>query len=257
MLGGAFIRRNYSVADEPLFIVRAEFLESALFRFAAATGLALRVADGGYIMHAALSALFGDAAPKPFTIASHHGDRRVLLGYSVTDHANLVERARALADPLILDAIDLNSLCSKRMPIQWRARSVFRFTARCCPVVRISGRSHNEAPREADAFLHRCWRSGEAVSVDREHVYREWLQAQLGRDGAASLLYANLVRFQRTRLSRRDRGGVESKLIRNEKPDATLEGHLRVENPQAFANLLRRGLGRHRAFGFGMLMLRH
>ena len=245
------------MADEPLFMVRAEFLESALFRFAAATGLALRIADGGYIMHAALRALFGDAAPKPFTITSRRGDRGVLLGYSAAGHASLVERAQALADPLILEAIDLNSLCSKRMPVQWRAEAVFRFTARCCPVVRTSGGSSSGSPREADAFLHQCWCSGEAVRVDREHVYREWLQAQLGRDGAASLLHANLVRFQRARLSRQDRRGVESKLVRSEKPDATLEGHLRVDNPQAFANLLRRGLGRHRAFGFGMLMLRH
>ena len=39
-------------------------------------------------------------------------------------------------------------------------------------------------------------------------------------------------------------------------PDVVMQGRLRVSDPQAFAQLLARGVGRHRAFGFGMLLLR-
>ncbi|MEE8524028.1 MAG: type I-E CRISPR-associated protein Cas6/Cse3/CasE [Thermoanaerobaculia bacterium] len=41
-----------------------------------------------------------------------------------------------------------------------------------------------------------------------------------------------------------------------ERPDALLTGTLEVTDPDAFATLLARGVGRHRAFGFGMLLLR-
>ena len=39
-------------------------------------------------------------------------------------------------------------------------------------------------------------------------------------------------------------------------PDATLQGTLAVVDSGAFQALLARGVGRHRAFGFGMLLLR-
>jgi CRISPR system Cascade subunit CasE len=39
-------------------------------------------------------------------------------------------------------------------------------------------------------------------------------------------------------------------------PDALLVGQLRVIDPDAFADLIARGVGRHRSFGFGLLMLR-
>jgi len=39
-------------------------------------------------------------------------------------------------------------------------------------------------------------------------------------------------------------------------PDVVLAGQLRVTDPQAFAQLLAKGVGRHRAFGFGLLLLR-
>jgi CRISPR system Cascade subunit CasE len=41
-----------------------------------------------------------------------------------------------------------------------------------------------------------------------------------------------------------------------EGPDAVMRGNLIVSDPAAFAQLLARGIGRHRAYGFGMLLLR-
>ncbi len=39
-------------------------------------------------------------------------------------------------------------------------------------------------------------------------------------------------------------------------PDVIFTGQLQVEHSEAFARLLARGIGRHRAFGFGMLLLK-
>lgn len=114
---------------------------------------------------------------------------------------------------------------------------------------------NGQKPREVDAFLHQCWRQGPKTLVDREDVYRQWLATELGRGGAARLPEARLVRFQRQRLARRDH--AEARIARCERPDATFTGILEVTDVDAFAALLRRGLGRHRAFGFGMLLLSH
>ncbi|MBV8455542.1 MAG: type I-E CRISPR-associated protein Cas6/Cse3/CasE [Acetobacteraceae bacterium] len=243
--------------DTPLFMVRAEFGQQPLMRFADRTGLNLRVADGGYILHAALAALFGDAAPRPFLVRDIGARRLTLLGYASSSHHELSDRARALADPLAVDTIDLDSICSKPMPSAWRAGALYRFETRVCPVARISGRSAGEKPREVDVFLHRCLRVSDETLVDREAVYREWLARELARDGAASLREARIVRFQRQRLARRDRSGPNPHLRRCERPDVMLAGVLEVASPPAFAALLRRGLGRHRSFGFGMLLLSH
>ena len=241
--------------SEALFMIRAELDPFGLARFAGRMGLG-HVEDGGYIMHAVLRALFGDLAVRPFVV--HEGLRRlVLLGYGASDHHRMAEQAKAAADPLALEAIDLASMCSKTMPSSWRAGAIYRFETRVCPIVRMSGRSIGEEPREVDAFLHRCLQVGRDTPVDRELVYRDWLARELTRNGVAKLLNSRVIRFQRQRLVRRDRSGAESVLRRCERPDATLAGTLEVVVSEAFGSLIRRGLGRHRGFGFGMMLLRH
>jgi CRISPR system Cascade subunit CasE len=241
--------------DLPFFMVRAEFDQLALIRFADRTGLNLRIADGGYILHAVLAALFGDAAPRPF-LARDSGTRGLtLLGYTSSSHRDLSDRARTLADPLATAAIDLSAMCSKPMPSAWRAGTLYRFETRVCPVVRMSGRSAGERPREVDVFLHRCLGISADTVVDREAVYREWLAREFARDGAAQMRETRVARFQRQRVARRDRSGPDPHLRQCERPDVTLGGILQVVSPEAFGSLIRRGLGRHRAFGFGMLLL--
>jgi CRISPR system Cascade subunit CasE len=59
---------------------------------------------------------------------------------------------------------------------------------------------------------------------------------------------SHLVSFQRTRVQRGGR--------RIEGPDAVVHGTLTITDPTAFAALLARGVGRHRSYGYGMLLLR-
>jgi CRISPR system Cascade subunit CasE len=51
----------------------------------------------------------------------------------------------------------------------------------------------------------------------------------------------------------RSNGGKFSR--HHEGPDATMSGTLRIDDPSAFASALSHGIGRHRTFGFGMLLL--
>ena len=57
-----------------------------------------------------------------------------------------------------------------------------------------------------------------------------------------------LARFRRIRVARGDRGP--------EGPAATVHGTMTVTDPSAFARLLPHGVGRRRAYGYGMLLLR-
>ena len=86
----------------------------------------------------------------------------------------------------------------------------------------------------------------------REQVYAEWLSAQLERRGGASLdvEQTKLVSFQRTRAIRK----LHAR--HSEGPDAVMRGTLTITDPVAFAALLAQGVGRHRAYGYGMLLLR-
>ena len=64
-----------------------------------------------------------------------------------------------------------------------------------------------------------------------------------------------LESFRRTRVLRRDRSGGSERPRTVEGPDAVAVGTVTVTDPDRFAAALARGIGRHRSFGFGMLLL--
>ena len=165
------------------------------------------------------------------------------------------------ADPLACACIDLDGLLSKPMPADWPPSSRLGFDVRICPVVRSGadtarmahGGTHEHA--EVDAFLHEAWKSDASTPLDRGVVYSRWLEREVSRDGAAALVSARLISCKRTRLTRSNHGD-QREWARVERPDVTMTGVLEVTGSAAFACLLSRGVGRHRAFGFGMLLLK-
>ena len=86
---------------------------------------------------------------------------------------------------------------------------------------------------------------GRPLGADR--VYAAWLIERFG--DAVVVEQCALVAFRRTRTIRGLGRGPEG-------PDATLHGAFVVSNPKVFAQVLRHGVGRHRAYGYGMLLLR-
>lgn len=238
-----------------LRMLRMRFDTARLVLLGRRRRLPVREADLGYLLHCELKELFGDDAPGPFAIRDVRGRFATVLAYSRRTVGDLREHASAFADPAVYAACDVAGIEEKPLPAVWTAGRRVGFEARLCPVVRVG----NGVPRyrkgaEVDVFLVRAARA-EGAPVDREGVYHEWLTDEVGRRSGARLVRAEIAGFQRERLLRRDHGS-ERRSHASERPDVTFTGELEVTDGEQFAALLSRGLGRHRAFGFGMVLLR-
>jgi CRISPR system Cascade subunit CasE len=228
---------------------------AALLRFAQAQGLNRSTdEDMGYATHAWLVAMFGNLAPKPFRLLQDHRLRRPprLLGYIGASGAELAEHAEAFAPPLAVAACDLSQLKQvKAMPRQWSPGRRLGFELLVCPISR-------REDREKDVFLSRADRQPpESPPLQRDAVYRDWLQRQC--DTAAHIEDMRLEGFRLVRMLRRgqrDTPEARRGTARISRPQALLSGTLTVGSAEGFHALLRRGIGRHRAFGYGMLLLK-
>lgn len=215
----------------------------------------------GDALHGLLRAAFGEAAPQPFRYLD---ERQGLLAYTSLD-ADAIRAQVALADPLAAQTLGLDATPERPgfrlrpFPTHWPAGQVLGFEVRVRPTVRA-------AKGEQDAFLHAVAQA-QGAPLQREAVYVQWLREHLApREGAARepwqgavelLDDVHLAGYQRQQIVRRTQaaGGNARRGHVIDGPDALLKGHLRVLDPAAFSHLLTRGVGRHRAFGFGMLLL--
>jgi CRISPR system Cascade subunit CasE len=231
-------------------------------------GIALppRQEDLGFLVHRSLAGLFGEGAVQPFRVLDDNAREVPVLGYTRTEERELREYAATFAEPAHYAACAWDRFASKPMPDLAPGRRL-GFELRACPVVRLGGEREvsgkNGKPlrypahSELDWWEHRrFFGEGDATAgaeLDRRTAYADWLRARLC--GAADLGTVRLVGFRRIRLVRRDHGSPR-KARTLERPDALLRGDLVVRNGDAFRRLLTRGVGRHCAFGFGMLLLR-
>lgn len=242
----------------------------SLMEFARTQHLLHREADQGYVVHAALAAVFGEAVPTPFVIEG-------ALSPDAPARAPGVEVVLAYS-PYTLDTVRQRASKEHQHLVRWtecRSRPVpsigegtrLAFTTLVVPVVRSRARTEGRSEhgrghgRELDAFVAECLRVGRDVRVDRAAVYRDWLALRLRGEeqvafGGAELEDYSLQAFRRVRLLRKEAGPGARKRHVLDRPEALVSGTLRVTDEGAFRNLIARGIGRHRAFGFGMLLLR-
>jgi len=240
----------------PLLLLAMPADLRTLARWATATRQRALQEDVGYALHAAMKATLGDHAPKPFALVERPGSTQV-VGYTRIAQEDLARAMQlaATADPQAARALGLHEgggALVKSLPHDWRAGEKFSFEVRVAPVIR-SRRSGGYA--EMDAAFHPQF-CGDSPG-DRDAAYAAWLAQELGRDGAALLLQERTVRYELTGIARRlrahepglreTRGGLL--------PDLSVRGLLQVQDPRAFDALLARGLGRHRSFGFGCILL--
>ena len=230
--------------------------------------LPLSQTDTGYLTHCALGELFGDDAPKPFSIesAGSNGENVRVLGYTTANADTLQTNAQLDASPTVYEICDWDELAAKPMPETFPEGMTLQFELRACPVVRKASagegvnqngetRTWNEGD-ELDAFLAEAWTRPEEDDLNREQVYREWLARQFDIRGGAEVDSdaVAMTRFSIERMTRRN--GPDRTPDTIKRPDVTLTGTLQVTDGDAFVDLLRSGLGRHKSFGYGMMKVR-
>ena len=217
--------------------------------------------DEGRALHHLVNEVFGPGEIHTFRLLVAPR-RRIgsLYGYCESDGEVLREKGHIQAPPEHLSVLKIDRLEAKAMPTEWAEGRRIGFDLRVRPVRRLKTELGTDKGRfrkgaELDAFLiealrrHSSDRNGMAGDARaRETVYLDWLAERLAPAAELNRKDTCLVHFQRSRISRGTAGP--------EGPDAAFHGTLKVNDSHLFSSLLARGVGRHRAYGYGMLLLR-
>ena len=239
---------------KPLFMLELEFDVVALYRFLHTQGLSGREDDTelGYGVHAWLGAAFGDLAPKPWRLLMDKHRPPRILGYASHDVSALQQRVVEFAEPSVLQVCPEPQLmiASRSMPT-WEKGRKLGFQTLVCPIGRKA-----RSGIEKDLFLiHADSQSGDD-GLSREEIYCDWAKQRFN-DYSVTVDYMRLAGFRLVKQMRQTQSAKGERVLRQiVRPQALLEGELTIEDPNRFARLLRHGVGRHRAFGYGMILLR-
>jgi CRISPR system Cascade subunit CasE len=214
------------------------------------------VDDPGYALHAALKAALGAAAPRPFLLRDRERTPE-LLGYVVAEPA-AVEEAAAVAAALgtvPAPVLNLAEIEARAMPLRWTEGRHWSFETRIRPVVRSRSGGRDSPAAEIDVAFWRARQADAAAAPSREDAYRAWFADRLAVRGAARLIAVEVTAMRSSFVLRRPVIDGERRAQRLPGPDVALKGEIAVGDPAAFAALVAGGVGRHRAFGFGCLLL--
>ena len=228
-----------------IYLMKAEIDLRNMARWAAEE----KHSDPDRTAHCLLIESFGpESTPKPFVIKTNLEDGTpmgTLLAYTQQSAAQLQEGAekhQKLAHAAVLDPETI-----KTVPVlsQWTEGQSLRFEIRVRPTKRSSNRNGGNG-NEQDFFLMSPGGSS------REEVYCQWLAAQARRHGALLAEPENMTvtRMALRKVRRQNNSGLHTA------PDVTITGTARVANPDLMESAIAKGLGRHKGYGYGMLLLR-
>ena len=217
--------------------------------------------DHGRALHHLLNESLGPALLRPFRLlVPPRRNTGFLYAYSNRSAEDLSDIAQFQALPDHLAVLQVDTMQSKTMPGRWRPDQRIGFDIRVRPVRRLTREFTTANGRvltrgaELDAFLLEALNNhpGDPRGMSkegrtRETVYLDWLAERLGSVAALVHSTTRLIRFQRAQAARRQ--GVDG-------PDAIIQGTMDITDPANFNALLKRGIGRHCAYGYGMLLLR-
>jgi CRISPR system Cascade subunit CasE len=267
---------------QTLYLIKLSIDPKAIAQCVEIHGLQLKKeTDLGYAMHVYLTSLWGSDAPKPFRVETVRPgqDRITVLGYTAKSAETLKAEAQAFADPRVWAGVDWASFASKPMPIVL-TRRIMGFSVRVCPTIRRGdphvvgsppGTRWNEssggvptheddAGAEVDVYLAWGQTDGRYKGLSRESSYalwtRDWMERTYG--SLITVESIDMVGFRLESVTRREpsKGGEKRKEVTFRKPSALLTGTIQTNDSECFHRFLAHGVGRHRAFGFGMVLLR-
>jgi len=265
-----------------LHLVRLAIDPAGLTRLARARALGDED-DAGYRLHAVVAGAFGAVAPAPWHLDTTASGRNLIVwAYASvpwddlrrTAEQRFVDPVAAQLDPdlvsLLRGAIAWEGCASKAMPALAQGQRV-AFTVRACATVRLR---HDLAgvPATADHGAIKTHKDGEEVDAclaealkrgvhpghidaqDARSVYTDWVARALARLDGLQWEQVRLTGYRQVQIRRKQHGRGTRKELHL--PEVHAEGVAVVSDPVTCTQAIARGVGRHRAFGFGMLLLR-
>ena len=224
--------------------------------------------DPGYALHMLLSAMFGKSILQPFRLLqSSHRSTATLYGYTRQNPEHLRDLAKTVAGPDDLTILDPDQMLWKQMPDRFKRGQMLGFDIRTRPIERVEAMKRTQSGQLHSTFTERdyfprygqhreqCNGNGNGKRLRRERNPKdtgERLRVLAGPqtvDGRRSRdVPPRRAFYQGTAYRGRNRTVVG--------PDATLQGTLRIGDPDEFRKKLEHGVGRHKAYGYGMMLLR-
>ena len=229
-----------------LYLMRAELDLVKMARWSAEE----RFSDLDRAFHCLVYGTFGkEEAPKPFLARTEDAGttgKGTVLAYTERDQEELKELAQRNQTLAMETVLPPESIRTVATPSEWKEGTKLWFSTRVRPTSRGKW-EEKERTTERDIYLER-----KDTGMNRAELYCHWTGEMMEKQGGACPVPDTLAmtRFQIRRV-RRQRN---SRYCQG--PDVTVTGALEVRDPGKFRKLLSRGIGRHRAYGYGMVLLR-
>lgn len=203
-----------------------------------------RLEDLDHAMHCLLRETLGAEAPKTFRLFHPTEDNEATLyGYTNSPAPDLQQVAAATADPIQEEIMEHLGIRTKPMPDTWQTGQTLNFNIRARPI-KQTARGGQKPGSERDVYQR------EETDLPREQIYEQWLSEKLNNTGAAQVQRLRITAYKQVDSQRkRNRPRVSG-------PDVTFQGTFTIQDPLEFTALLSRGTGRHKAYGYGMILLR-
>mgnify|MGYP003788654241 CR=1 FL=1 len=247
-------RHDWGIEMNPLHMLELEFDTVGLYRFLHTQGLSGKADDValGYGLHAWLGAAFGDLAPRPWRLLMDERRPPRILGYAPHDASALQQRMAEFAEPSVLQVCPEPQMmiASRAMPA-WQKGRRLGFQVLVCPTARKA-----RSGVEKDLFLVHADSQDNDAGVSRVTVYCDWAKERFSHY-SVTIDSMRLAGFRLVSQMRQTQSSNGKRILHEiVRPQALLVGDLTIQDPNEFTRLLKHGVGRHRAFGYGMVLLR-
>ena len=228
-----------------LWMIRAEISIRDLMRWIGVR----RLTDPDHAMHCLLVETFGrEDSPGPFrAILPRNASVGTLHAYSTAPLSRLLDNQELYADPLQTRILARDMFSDKTMPESlWTEGRKMGFDVRVRPTRQVSWPEKGvNARSQRDAYAN-YMANYPGASVSRERIYAGWLAERFQRGGAMlEMDSVRLASFRQSRMHRQRLG-----------PDAVMRGNITVTDATKFRRLVLDGVGRHKTYGYGMILPR-
>ena len=208
-----------------------------------------KFSDMDRAVHCLVYGIFGkENVPRPFLVQPERTDtleKASVLAYTELEADDLKALAGKNQTLAMESVISPETIRTAETPSWWKPGTRMGFSTRVRPTMRSKWEETGKST-ERDIYL------GRANGMTRAELYCDWTAGMLEKQGGACPVTDTLAMTQfsirKVRRQRNSRHSVG--------PDATVQGLLEVRDPEMFRELLSRGIGRHRAYGYGMVLLK-